>query len=295
VRRRDDALVDGAGADGFDSGGGEAVDPRVRGENAGERPAGAVVSGRWRTLAAIVGGLLVVYYSLPLSALLYGRNPASLARSLADPFVVTAATNTLVAAGASTTLALAFGVPLGYWLARTDARGASLVTALVAFPLVLPPVVSGMLLLTVFGGEGVAGLVGLSLDRTLAGVVLAQVFVASPFVVLSARSAFGRVDRTLEELAWTLGLSEWRTFRRVTLPLARRGILAGITLAFARAAGEFGATLMLAYYPRTLPVQIWVAFSAEGIDAAFPVAVVLVVLALLALALVNFLGGARPL
>lgn len=245
---------------------------------------------RWRTVALAAGAVLLAYYGLPLTALLYGRSPASLLTAVGDGRVISAATTTLLAATLSTLVAVVFGVPLAHWLARSAGRLRTAVTALVAFPLVLPPVVSGMLLLTVFGRQGLGGLVGVSPGRTLAGVVLAQVFVASPFVVLASRSAFERVDPTFEELAWTQGLSEWRTFRRVTLPLARRGILAGVTLAFARAAGEFGATLMLAYYPRTLPVQIWVSFQGRGVDAAFPVAVVLVAVALAALAVVNALG-----
>jgi molybdate/tungstate transport system permease protein len=251
--------------------------------------------GRWRTLAPVLGAVLLVYYGLPLTALLYGRSPATVLGSLGEPRVVSAATTTLVAATLSTLAAVLLGVPLAYWLARTGGRLRTLVTGLVAFPLVLPPVVSGMLLLAVFGRGGLGGLLGVSPGRTLAGVVLAQVFVASPFVVLAARSAFEAVDTTYEELAWTQGVTEWRTFRRVTLPLARRGILAGMTLAFARAAGEFGATLMLAYYPRTLPVQIWVSFQGQGIDAAFPVAVILVALALATLGLVGALGESRVL
>ena len=245
----------------------------------------------WRALTVVLGGLLLVYYAVPLLALLVGRSPGAVVASLGDPVVVSAAATTVGAAGLSTVVATGLGVPLGYWLARTNFRGETAVTALVAFPIVLPPVVSGMLLLTVVGDQGLAGLVGVSVGRTFAGVVLAQVFVASPFVVLAARSAVAGVDRQLEEVARTLGESEWRTFRRVTLPLASRGILAGITLAFARAAGEFGATLMLAYYPRTLPVQIWVAFQGQSLDAAFAVAVVLVAVALVALGVLNFLGG----
>ncbi|WP_436924761.1 molybdate ABC transporter permease subunit [Halosimplex amylolyticum] len=244
----------------------------------------------WETAAPLVGAALLALYALPIAWLLVARPPASVLDSLSEPFVVDAARNTLVSASASTALALGFGLPLAYWLARTEFRGQTLVTAVVAFPLVLPPVVSGMVLLSVFGSNGLGG-VGLSVDGTLAGVVLAQTFVASPFVVLSARSAFERVDRRLEEVAWTEGVSRWRTVRRVTLPLARRGVLAGATLAFARAAGEFGATLMLAYYPRTLPVQIWATFQGRGLDAAVPVAVVLVAVASGALVVLNLLGG----
>ncbi|PSQ21453.1 sulfate ABC transporter permease [Halobacteriales archaeon QS_9_67_15] len=244
----------------------------------------------WETAAPVVGAGLLALYALPVAWLLVSQSPASVFASLREPFVVDAARNTLLSATASTALALGFGVPLAYWLARTDVRGRTLVTAVVAFPLVLPPVVSGMVLLSTVGSNGLGGLVGVPIDGTLAGVVLAQTFVASPFVVLSARSAFGRVDRHLEEVAWTQGVSRWRTVRRVTLPLARRGILAGATLAFARAAGEFGATLMLAYYPRTLPVQIWATFQGRGLDAAVPVAVVLLVVASGALVLLNLLG-----
>lgn len=258
----------------------------------GERLGGRERPG-WRSLALVLGGVLLLVYGLPLATLVVGRSPASLLASIRDPAVTNAAATTLLSATVSTAVAVVLGVPLGYWLARTDSRAQSGLTALVAFPLVLPPVVSGMLLVAAFGGQGLGGLVGFSATRTFGGVVLAQVFVASPFVVLSARSAFTGVNRTVEEAAATLGASEWRTFRQVTLPLAGRGILAGITLAYARAAGEFGATLMVAYFPRTLPVQIRVAFQTGGLDAAFPVAVVLVAVSLVALGAINLLGGSR--
>lgn len=244
----------------------------------------------WGAAAPLLGGLLLVLYAVPVAWLLLAQPPGAVLAALDAPFVVGAARNTLVSASISTALATLFGVPLAYWLARARFRGRALVTAVVAFPLVLPPVVSGMVLVGAVGSNGLGGLLGVRITGTLAGVVLAQTFVASPFVVLTARSAFERVDAHTEEAARTLGATEWGTFRRVTLPLAWRGILAGVTLAFARAAGEFGATLMLAYYPRTLPVQIWATFSGRGLDAAFPVAVVLLALASAALVLINLLG-----
>jgi len=248
----------------------------------------------WGAIAALLGGLLLALYAAPVAWLALAQPPSAVLASLDAPFVVGAARNTLVSASISTALATLFGVPLAYWLARARFRGRTLVTAVVAFPLVLPPVVSGMILLSAVGAEGLGGLLGVRISGTIAGVVLAQTFVASPFVVLTARSAFESVDTDAEEAARTLGASEWGTFRRVTLPLAWRGILAGITLAFARAAGEFGATLMLAYYPRTLPVQIWATFQGRGLDAAFPVAVVLLAVASGALVLLNVLGEASP-
>ncbi|MFB6138913.1 MAG: molybdate ABC transporter permease subunit [Halosimplex sp.] len=247
-------------------------------------------SSPWGSTAPLVGGLLLVLYTVPVAWLFVAQPPAAVLASLDAPFVVSAARNTLVSAAVSALLATVLGVPLAYWLARARFRGRAFVTALVAFPLVLPPVVSGMVLLSAVGADGLGGLLGVQVTGTLAGVVLAQTFVASPFVVLTARSAFEAVDGDAEEAARTLGATEWGAFRRVTLPLAGRGILAGVTLAFARAAGEFGATLMLAYYPRTLPVQIWATFQGRGLDAAFPVAVVLVALASLALVVLNLAG-----
>ncbi|WP_436929048.1 molybdate ABC transporter permease subunit [Halosimplex halobium] len=248
----------------------------------------------WGATAPVLGGVLLTLYTVPVAWLLVAQPPGAVLAALDAPFVVGAARNTLVSASVSTALATLFGVPLAYWLARAQFRGRTLVTAVVAFPLVLPPVVSGMVLLSAVGSGGLGGLLGVEVTGTFAGVVLAQTFVASPFVVLTARSAFERVDAHTEEAARTLGASEWRTFRRVSLPLARRGILAGVTLAFARAAGEFGATLVLAYYPRTLPVQIWATFQGRGLDAAYPVAVVLLALASGALVLINLLGESAP-
>ena len=252
-------------------------------------------SSLWKGVAPILGGLLLLYFALPLAWLLVEGSAGGVLASLGEPFVRTAARNTLLTASVSTAVATVLGVPLGYWLARTRVRGQSVVVALVAFPLVLPPVVSGMVLLSAFGPAGLGGLTGLTVSGTLAGVVLAQTFVASPFVVLSARSAFAEVDDRFTEAARTMGASDWRTFRRVSLPLAGRGILAGVTLAFARAAGEFGATLMLAYYPRTLPVEIWATFQRSSLEAAFPVAIVLVAIATIALVVINAVGGASSL
>jgi molybdate/tungstate transport system permease protein len=249
----------------------------------------------WLSVASLLGGVLLLYYLLPLVSLVTSQPPGAVAAQLTTPDVVSAATTSLVAATASAAVATAFGLPLAYWLARARGRVKTLVTAVVVLPLVLPPVVSGMVLLTVVGPNTLVGRVaaagGVSLTRSLAGVVLAQTFVASPFVVVTAKAAFEAVDRSLEHASRSLGKSRLVTFRRVTLPLAWPGVLAGVTLAFARAIGEFGATLMLAYYPRTMPVQIWVSFTTLGTESAFPVAVVLVGVAVATLVVLNALGS----
>ena len=248
----------------------------------------------WLTASYLLGGLLLLYYLVPLTALAVARPPSSVAARLGDADVVAAATNSLLSATVSTALAAACGLPLAYWLARAEGRWRSVVTAAAALPLVLPPVVSGMVLLTVVGpnaplGRAAANL-GVPLTRSLAGVVLAQTFVASPFVVVTAKAAFEGVDRRLEDAARTLGRDRVATFRRVTLPLARPGIAAGVVLAFARSMGEFGATVMLAYYPRTMPVEIWVSFGTRGLDGAFPAAAILAALSLAVLVAVNAVG-----
>jgi molybdate/tungstate transport system permease protein len=210
---------------------------------------------------------------------------------ISDPTVVDSATTSVISASVSTVIATLFGLPLAYWLARTDGAVTKIVLAVVVLPLVLPPTVGGIVLLTVFGPSSPLGeaaiAAGVPLTRSLAGVVLAQTFVASPFVVVTAKAAFESVDQTLEYASRSLGKSRWTTARNVTLPLAGPGILAGITLAFARAIGEFGATMMMAYYPRTMPVQIWVAFIELGLDYAYPVAILLVLIAAAALLILN--------
>ncbi|RDZ51288.1 sulfate ABC transporter permease [Haloferax sp. Atlit-4N] len=244
----------------------------------------------WRGLTLLLAGMLLVYYLLPIGALVLAQSPASLVGDVTSDVVVTAATNSVVAATLSTLVAVAFGLPLAYWLSRTSFRGRDVILAMVMLPLVLPPVVSGMLLLKLVGPAGLGQLTSVPLTRSLVGVVLAQTYVASPFLVVTAKTAFDGVDRQLEAAARSLGEDRIGSIRRVTLPLAKQGILAGVTLTFARAMGEFGATLMLAYYPRTLPVQIWVSYLSTGLDAAFPVALVLVGIAVGAILLVHALG-----
>ena len=155
---------------------------------------------------------------------------------------------------ASATLATGFvalgGIPLGYLLARVPGRGMALLGFVVQLPLALPPLASGILLLFLFGYASPVGrLFGGALTDSFAGIVLAEAFVAAPFLVIAARSAFAGVDPVLEDVAASLGHRPPAVFRRVSLALAWRGIWAGMLLTWLRAFGEFGATVMLAYHP----------------------------------------------
>jgi ABC-type sulfate/molybdate transport systems ATPase subunit/ABC-type sulfate transport system permease component len=163
------------------------------------------------------------------------------------------------------------GVPLGYWLARSSSRALRLVGFLVQLPLALPPLTSGVLLLFLLGPYSWIGrATGWALTDSFAGIVLAETFVAAPFLIVAARSAFTSVDPVLEDVAATLGHHSSSRFFRVALPAAWPAIRAGLALAWLRAFGEFGATVMVAYHPYSLPVYTYVVFGGQGLPAMMP-------------------------
>jgi molybdate transport system permease protein len=182
----------------------------------------------------------------------------------------------LVTSVAATAIALVLGVPLAWVQARVSYPGKRLVRALTTLPMVLPPVVGGVALLLAFGRRGVVGRpldsIGVHLPFTTAGAVLAETFVAMPFLVLTLEAAFASTDRRLEDAAHTLGAGPWTTFRRITLPLARPALVAGAVLCWARALGEFGATITFAGNLRgvsqTMPLFVYVQLEGADADAA---------------------------
>jgi len=209
---------------------------------------------------------------VPLAGLLVRAPWGSLAIDLTAPDVWHALRLSLLCATAATGLSLLLGVPLAWLLARSALPGRALIRALVTVPLVLPPVVGGVALLMVLGRRGLIGQWlhawwGISLPYTTTAVVLAETFVAMPFLVLSVEGALRAADRRYEDAAATLGASAWTTFRRVTLPLVMPGVLAGAVLAWARALGEFGATITFAgNFPgttQTMPLAVYVALETE--------------------------------
>lgn len=191
----------------------------------------------------------------------------------------------------STLLILPSGLALAWWLARCRWRGKALVETFVTLPLVLPPVVTGLLLLKLFGRRGPIGAwlheqFGLDIIFTWRAVVIALAVMSLPLFVRAARTAFEEVNPMFEQLARTLGAGEWRIFFTITLPLARRGVLAGTMLAFARALGEFGATIVVAGsipgQTTTLPVAIYQAVQLGEDSRAWTLAGVSAALAFLA-------------
>jgi molybdate/tungstate transport system permease protein len=243
-----------------------------------------------------VGAFLLLDLVLPLANLLAHVDPTGWLAALREPGAFDALRTSVVTSAVTVLLMTVFGVPLGHVLARGRLPGRQLLISLVFLPMVVPGLAGGILLLLTFGPYGTLGgpLAAwngdLALTGNLAGIVLAQLYVASPFVVISAMVAFNGVDPKLEMAAAMLGDSPWQIFRRISLPLAWPGIAAGITLAWIRALGEFGATMIVAYNPHTLPVYLWTKFESNGLPGALPVAFLLVVLAAGAVAVSTLLG-----
>ncbi|MDI3298018.1 MAG: ATP-binding cassette domain-containing protein [Bacillota bacterium] len=239
-----------------------------------------------------LAGLLALYLLVPIAAyfLYAGRAAASGSLGPLDAAGLAEALRVSLVSATMAALAVAAGgIPLGYFLARRRGRAGrwlGLLEALVQLPLALPPLVSGILLLLVIGPYTALGRwSGGRLTDSLAGVVLAEAFVSAPFLVISAESAFAALDPSLEEVAATLGLRPPERFARIALPAAWPGIRAGLLLSWLRAFGDFGATVMVAYHPASLPVYTFVQFGSAGLGAALlPVAPALLV-ALLVLAL----------
>jgi molybdate transport system permease protein len=170
------------------------------------------------------------------------------------------------------TISALLGIPLAWVLARIDIPGRSLIRALTMLPMVLPPVVGGVALLLAFGRNGLVGqwlykATGFSLPFTTAGAMLAEAFVAMPFLVLTVEAGLRSTDRRLEDAAATLGATRWTTFRRVTIPMVAPSLFAGLALAWARALGEFGATITFAgNFPgttQTVPLAVYVALESQ--------------------------------
>ena len=229
---------------------------------------------------AIVAMLFLV---IPLFGLLADTPWTRLPDLLTREVTVTALRLSLITSLAATGIAVVFGVPLAWLLARIDFPGRPVVRALVLLPLVLPPVVGGTALLTALGRRGIIGqpleeLTGFSLPFTTAGVIIAEAFVAMPFLVLTVEGALRGMDRRFEDAAMTLGASRMRVLTRVTLPLIAPGLIAGALLAWARALGEFGATITFAgNFPgrtQTMPLAIYTLLDTDR-DAAIALSVVL--------------------
>jgi molybdate transport system permease protein len=240
---------------------------------------------------AVPAAIAILFLVLPLVGLLVRAPWKELPTLLSDPTVREALRLSLITATLATGVALVIGVPLAWVLARLRFPGRSLLRALVTLPLVLPPVVGGVALFLALGRRGLVGQYldrwfGLTIPFSPLAVVLAETFVAMPFLIVTVEGALRAADTRYEEASATLGASRWTTFRRVTLPMIGPSVLAGSVLCWARALGEFGATITFAgNFPgrtQTMPIAVYIALETDP-DAAIALSLVLLVVSVVIL------------
>jgi molybdate transport system permease protein len=248
--------------------------------------AGARRAGRQRApwLVAPLAAVALAWVAVPFVALLQRTPWTDLADLVSRPVVTDALRLSLVSAFAATAISLVVGIPLAWAFARTDFPGRAAARALVILPMVLPPVVGGAALLFAFGRRGWLGgpvydSTGFLLPFSLWGVIAANTFVAMPFLVLTVEAGLRAADPRYEDAAATLGASRWTTFRRITVPHAAPAIIAGAVLCWARALGEFGATVTFAGNlqgrTQTMPLAVYLALESDR-DAAIALSLVLI-------------------
>ena len=234
-------------------------------------------------LCAVAGALLLAFVLLPAASMIAGAGAGLLGEALRQDDVRRSLWLTISAAVIATVIGFVVGVPLAYVLARREFAGKRLVEGIIDLPIVFPHTAAGVALLTVWGRDGVVGRVlapfGISFTETVAGIVLAMLFVSLPFLVDTAREEFAMVDPRYEHVARTLGSSPGAAFARVTFPQAWRGVLAGGVLMWGRGISEFGAVVILAYNPKVISVLTYERFEGFGLRAAQPPAVLIVIVA----------------
>jgi len=247
------------------------------------------------TIGLLLASLpMLAFLIIPIVAMISRVRPEDLAANLANPEVGQAIWLSLTTTAASTTLGLLLGTPLAYLLARRRFRGHALLDTLVDLPMVLPPSVAGIALLLAFGRRGVIGAwlddAGISIAFTSVAVVLAQTFVAAPFYIKTAVAGFDGVERELEQAAMVDGGGPWQVFTRITLPLCWPVLLGGLVMSWARALGEFGATIIFAgNFPgrtQTMPLAIYLGFELD-LSLAITLALILLAVSYLVLFIVK--------
>ena len=243
----------------------------------------------FNVIILILSGIAIAYIAYPLATILTFIEPSKLLDSLTRPQVWDAFVLSLISATISTLLLSLFGIPLAYFLARhtTNFPGRFLLRVIIIIPLVLPPLASGALLLGVFGPNSPLGQAfpGVEFTQSILGVIIAQTYVASPFMILASQAAFESVDESYEKIARVLGKTRLETFFKISLPLAKTGIVIGFIMSWVRAVGELGATIMMAYNPHTISIQIFEDNSIGGLRQAVPGIILVILLSILAISM----------
>jgi len=240
----------------------------------------------------VLAAIGAAFFILPLVGLVVRSPWGDAANALRAPETIEALKLSMVASLSATALGLILGVPLAWLYARIEFPGRDLLRALTTLPMVLPPVVGGIALFLAFGRRGLLGswldsTFGITLPFTTAGVVMAETFVAMPFLILTVEAGLRSMDRRYEEAARTLGASRWSVFTRVTMPLIGPSLFAGAVLCWARALGEFGATITFAgNFPgvtQTMPLAVYLLFETNHQEASYILSLVLLLISLVVL------------
>jgi molybdate/tungstate transport system permease protein len=243
----------------------------------------------------LFSGISIAYITYPLATILAYTEPRTILESLTRQDLWDAFLLSLTSATISTLLLILFGVPLAYLLARyTGFRGRYILRVIIIIPLVLPPLASGALLLGAFGPNSilVQHFSGIEFTQSILGVIIAQTYVASPFMILASQAAFESMNESYEKVARTLGKSKLETFFLISLPLAKTGIIIGIIMSWVRAVGELGATMMMAYNPHTISIQIFEDNAIGGLEQAVSGIILLLLLAVMIM-VVFYISGTK--
>ncbi|MEM2924868.1 MAG: ABC transporter permease [Methanocellales archaeon] len=241
-----------------------------------------------------MGILMLMLVVLPIFNLIFAQSLSDIYDAIGDESVHSAIFLSIASAAIAAMIACISGVPLAFILARKKFKGKQLIEGIIDLPMAVPHTVAGIALLSIFGRRGLIGAAlepfGLRFYSTTAGIVIAMLFVSSPFLVNAAREGFESIDPRIEKAARTLGASQFEVFRRISLPLAARSILTGGVLAWARGISEFGAIAILAYHPMTAPVLIYERFLTSGFEQSSSIAVVLLVICLSIFAMLRYIS-----
>lgn len=252
------------------------------------------------TLAFTVAGAMLVAYTVAALLVIAIPELSSLSHLLsvaAEPDVISSIFLTFAAGFVAVAILALLGTPLAYQLARTDFRGKALVESLIDIPLILPHTVAGLMVYLLFMARGpIGGLfaaAGIFFEEAFLGIVVAMVFVSTPYYVNTVREGFSRVPVQLEHVARTLGARRFRAFTAVTLPLSQGHLISGATMAWGRAVGEFAAVIMIAYFPMVVSTLIYQRFSTGGLAESRSVAFLMVIVAFLIFLLIRWAAGSR--
>ena len=249
---------------------------------------------KFKIISSLLGTLLILFIGIPLFRMLLAVNPTDLAQTVIQKDVLDSIFLTLRASLWSTLAALICGIPLAYLLARENFFGKKVIEGLIDIPVIIPHTAAGIALLMVWGRQSLfTQVTGLSIIGTETAISMGMFFVSVPFLVNGVKEGFKAIDVRYEKTALSLGASRWKVFSTISLPMAKKSILSGSIMMWARGISEFGAVVILAYHPMTAPVLIFERFQNFGLKEALPVTILLLLISFLIFYILRTLEGRK--